>query len=415
MEENIAVNVCRVSKTFSIPHERKDTLREHLINSRKKNSYETFNALDDITFTIAKGDFFGIIGRNGSGKSTLLKILAGIYTADTGSVVVHGEVSPFLELGVGFNPELSGKDNIYLNGTILGLTQKEIRSRFTSIVAFSELERFINQKLKNYSSGMYVRLAFAMAIHANKDILLMDEVLAVGDMYFQQKCLKELIKLKSSGKTIILVSHDISAIQTYCKNAILLNDGKIIALGNPIKIIDTYLTQPAPVPVVPASIDVHAEDQEKNVNKGNTAQKEKAETTKEKFAEIEDIRILDGGRVSRTSFHPGDEIIIQIAFKTFTDRVFNFGIGLYNKEGVYIFGFNTIQDKFNTKAAVNKGIIEAFIPGIPVKNNSYFIKAAITGESKIPYYSLKESGQFMINSTDVNQEGILKIKCKWNQ
>jgi len=235
-----AIEVENLSKRFTIPHDKASTLKGAFINLFHDSGSEVFNALQDISFEIKKGEFFGIIGRNGSGKSTLLKILAGIYSTDTGHVKVHGRISPFLELGIGFNPELSGRDNIYLNATVLGLSENQIDKKFDSIVAFSELERFIDQKLKNYSSGMSVRLAFSVSIHANRDILLMDEVLAVGDMNFQEKCLAKFEEYKSQGKTIVLVSHDVSAIEKYCDRAMLIEDGKIKKIGNPKDVVEEY-------------------------------------------------------------------------------------------------------------------------------------------------------------------------------
>ena len=243
MNPELAIITENLSKTFLIPHEIGNTFRERFIRLEWKKKYELFEALKDVSFEVKKGEFFGIIGRNGSGKSTLLKILAGIYTPDKGKVTVNGAVSPFLELGVGFNPELSGRDNIYLNGTILGLSKKEIRSRFDQIVAFSELERFIDQKLKNYSSGMHVRLAFSVAIHVNKDILLMDEVLAVGDTNFQNKCITEFIRYKELGNTVILVTHDLSAIQTYCDRVMLLRDGRNFKIGPADEVTNEYVLQ----------------------------------------------------------------------------------------------------------------------------------------------------------------------------
>ena len=238
-----AVVVKNVSKRFVIPHEKISTLKGAFVSFFRKKDYEVFDALKDVSFEVKKGEFFGIIGRNGSGKSTLLKILAGIYVPNKGSVKIHGHISPFLELGIGFNPELSGRDNIYLNGTVLGLTKKQIDEKFNDIVAFSELERFIDQKLKNYSSGMQVRLAFSVAIHANRDILLMDEVLAVGDMNFQQKCLEKFEEYKSQGKTIVLVSHDTGAIEKYCDRAMLIRDGKISAIGDTKRVVEWYEKQ----------------------------------------------------------------------------------------------------------------------------------------------------------------------------
>jgi ABC-2 type transport system ATP-binding protein len=238
-----AIKVENLSKSFLIPQRISDTFRERLVRLEWKKKYELLEALKGISFEVRPGEFFGIIGRNGSGKSTLLKILAGIYTPDEGKMTIHGQVSPFLELGVGFNPELSGRDNIFLNGTILGLSIREIRSRFDSIVDFSEMERFIDQKLKNYSSGMQVRLAFAIAIHANRGILLMDEVLAVGDVNFQRKCLAEFNRYKKEGNTVVLVSHDIATVKKSCDQVILLRNGEIVNTGKAEEVCNEYLHQ----------------------------------------------------------------------------------------------------------------------------------------------------------------------------
>ena len=243
MEKDIAISVKNISKTFRIPHEKVSSLRGAAVNAFRKSGYEEFKALDDVSFEVKKGEFFGIIGRNGSGKSTLLKILAGIYQTDKGRAHINGRISPFLELGIGFNPELSGRDNVYLNATVLGLTKKEIDQKFDSIVAFSELERFIDQKLKNYSSGMQVRLAFSVSIYANREILLMDEVLAVGDTNFQKKCLREFGRYKGEGKTVVLVTHDIATVKKYCDRAMLLKNGKLLKIGGPVEVGDEYVYQ----------------------------------------------------------------------------------------------------------------------------------------------------------------------------
>lgn len=217
-----------------------NSVRGAFVNVLRKKTYETFNALDGVSFDVGRGEFFGIIGRNGSGKSTLLKILAGIYPPDAGHVTVNGAISPFLELGVGFNPELSGRDNVYLNGTVLGLRKKEIDAKFDEIVAFAELERFIDQKLKNYSSGMQVRLAFSVAIHTNRDILLMDEVLAVGDAAFQEKCRNVFLRLKSEGKTIVLVTHGMDSVEEFCDRVLLIDRGRVACLGDTKETVAQY-------------------------------------------------------------------------------------------------------------------------------------------------------------------------------
>ena len=241
MSPETAIKVENLSKSFLIPHKISDTFRERFVRLEWKKKYELLEALKDISFDVRHGEFFGIIGKNGSGKTTLLKILAGIYTPEKGKVIINGQVSPFLELGVGFNQELSGRDNIFLNGTLLGLSIKEIRSRFDSIVDFSGMERFIEQKLKNYSTGMQVRLAFAVAIHANRGILLMDEVLAVGDTDFQKKCLAEFNRYKSDGKTVVLVSHDIETVQRSCDRVALLSNGEIVKTGMAEEVCREYL------------------------------------------------------------------------------------------------------------------------------------------------------------------------------
>jgi ABC-type polysaccharide/polyol phosphate transport system ATPase subunit len=235
-----AIEVAGVSKTFRLPHEQRTTLKEHFLHPFKRVTYETQRALDDVSFTVPHGEFLGIIGPNGSGKSTLLKIVAGIYRADTGTVRIDGLLSPFIELGVGFNFELNARDNIRVNGTLLGLSKRELAERFDDIVAFAELERFVDQKLKNYSSGMLLRLAYSIAIQVEFDILLLDEVLAVGDQSFQEKCIATFDEFRQAGKTIVLVSHDLDTIERYADRVLLLREGRPIGLGQPHEILPRY-------------------------------------------------------------------------------------------------------------------------------------------------------------------------------
>jgi ABC-type polysaccharide/polyol phosphate transport system ATPase subunit len=236
----VAIDVQRVSKTFRLPHERRTTLKEYFQHPLRPTRYEEQRALQDVTFRVDEGEFFGIMGPNGSGKSTLLKIIAGIYRHDTGMVRVNGLLSPFIELGVGFNPELTARDNIRINGTLLGLDRRTLQARYDDIVAFSELERFVDQKLKNFSSGMQVRLAYAIAIQVDFDVLLLDEVLAVGDESFQQKCLKTFGQFRESGKTVVLVTHSLGLIEQFTDRALLLRDGRVQALGEPRDVIARY-------------------------------------------------------------------------------------------------------------------------------------------------------------------------------
>jgi ABC-type polysaccharide/polyol phosphate transport system ATPase subunit len=243
-----AVEVVGVSKTFRLPHEERTTFKEHFLHPFQRVTYETQRALDDVSFCVERGEFFGIVGPNGSGKSTLLKILAGIYRADSGLVRIDGLLSPFIELGVGFNPELNARDNIRINGTLLGLSRRELNARFDEIIGFAELERFVDQKLKNFSSGMLLRLAYSIAIQVEFDILLLDEVLAVGDQSFQEKCFATFRRFREEGKTIVFVSHDLGSIEHFCHRVLLLRDGRLEAIGEPTDVIATYHESIPPVP-----------------------------------------------------------------------------------------------------------------------------------------------------------------------
>ncbi|HZR96454.1 MAG TPA: ABC transporter ATP-binding protein [Gaiellaceae bacterium] len=241
------IEVHEVSKHFLLPHELRTTLREHFVHPLKRTTYEVNQALHDVTFDVERGEFFGIVGHNGSGKSTLLRILAGIYRPDSGTYHVRGKVSPFIELGVGFNYDLSARENVRINATLLGLSRRELDEQFDEIFEFAELRRFVDQKLKNYSNGMLVRLAFSIAIKAPFDILLLDEVLAVGDESFQQKCYAVFEQMRADQKTIVFVSHNLQAVAQFCDRALLLERGVVRALGTPDHVLPTYAHRQAAV------------------------------------------------------------------------------------------------------------------------------------------------------------------------
>ncbi|HLI59517.1 MAG TPA: ABC transporter ATP-binding protein [Solirubrobacteraceae bacterium] len=235
-----AVAARSVSKTFMVPEEQVHTLKERAMHPRRRIRSRTYHALNDVTFEVARGEFFGIAGRNGSGKSTMLKCLAGIYRAD-GDIWVRGRVSTFIELGVGFNLDLAARDNVIVNGIMMGLTPREARRRYDEVIDFAELREFEDLKLKNYSSGMHVRLAFSVAIQVDADILMIDEVLAVGDASFQQKCFDVFNDMRDRGKTIIFVTHDMASLQRFCHRALLLERGRAVYIGEPHEVADRYL------------------------------------------------------------------------------------------------------------------------------------------------------------------------------
>jgi ABC-type polysaccharide/polyol phosphate transport system ATPase subunit len=236
----VAVSLESVSKTFRLPHQQYSTLKERALHPFRSTEYDELHAVKDISLEIAEGEFFGIVGRNGSGKSTLLKCIAGIYGVDTGRISIAGRLSPFIELGVGFNMDLTARDNVVINAIMLGISRREAKARFDEVIAFAELEEFVDLKLKNYSSGMLVRLAFATAIQVDAEILLIDEVLAVGDAAFQQKCFEEFFRLKREGRTIVFVSHDMYSVERFCHRAMLMERGDMVQIGDPREIGRAY-------------------------------------------------------------------------------------------------------------------------------------------------------------------------------
>jgi ABC-type polysaccharide/polyol phosphate transport system ATPase subunit len=237
----LAVQVADVAKEFRLPHERVHTLKERALHPFRRTGVDVLRALEAVSFDVAEGEFFGIVGRNGSGKSTLLKCLAGIYRVDRGDIRLRGRLSTFIELGVGFNPDLAARDNVLINGIMLGLSPKEALRRFDAIIEFAELEEFVDLKLKNYSSGMQVRLAFSVMSHVDADVLLIDEVLAVGDAAFQQKCFEVFHRLKREGKTILFVTHDMGAAARFCDRAMLLERGRMEVIGAPDMVGARYM------------------------------------------------------------------------------------------------------------------------------------------------------------------------------
>lgn len=240
-QDSIALEVKNISKSFRLPTEQANGIKQAVVNYFKGiKGYKEQHVLKNISFTVEKGDFFGVVGRNGSGKSTLLKLISQIYQPDNGKIIVNGKLVPFIELGVGFNPELTGRENVYMNGALLGFSREEITDMYNEIVDFAELHEFMDQKLKNYSSGMQVRLAFSIAIKANADILVLDEVLAVGDESFQRKCFNYFAELKKQEKTVILVTHSMESVQRFCNKAILIDKGHDVIEGNAAEIAQIY-------------------------------------------------------------------------------------------------------------------------------------------------------------------------------
>lgn len=385
-EKQIAVKVQNLTKSFRIPLEASNGLKQKLINTLKgRKGYREFTPLNDISFEIEKGEFFGIVGRNGSGKSTLLKTLAGIYTPNGGAVHVEGTLVPFIELGVGFNPELSGRENVFLNGALLGFSHKEMEAMYDEIVNFAELHDFMEERLKNYSSGMQVRLAFSIAIQAQGDVLLLDEVLAVGDEAFQRKCFSYFDKLKREKKTVILVTHDMASVERFCNRALFLEDGQIRLIGKPNKIAAAYTRS-------------NDDRYDKTVEKSSDWHKDLT------------IDILDQNGKAAKRFDPLDTMQVKLGWKR--DDVKHLGVAIFRENGEFVFGPNTYQDATNGV----DGNESTYTVELNLNEGSYFLKAALMGETDNTVLAFVEEGPYFEVSKVYDKPkwgGVTHLKHSW--
>ena len=383
--KNIVI-VKSLHKTFKLPHEQHSGIKQRIINAFKGvKGYETQKVLDDISFEIKKGEFFGIVGRNGSGKSTLLKLLSGIYVPDSGLIKINGSLTPFIELGVGFNPELTGRENVFLNGALLGFSRSEMESMYDAIVEFAEIEPFMDQKLKNYSSGMQVRLAFSIAIRADTDVLVLDEVLAVGDAAFQQKCYNYFEDLKEKKKTVILVTHDMSAVSRFCDRALFLDNGKISLIGSTRAVAGKYL--------------------EDNYNRV-------VKTKEEDVSVVKPRATIKKFTANKNEFDIGEELNATIQYENPEAIPLHFGFQIFDRNGGYVFGTNTKIGKIGT-VANNSGKIDIkvkldLVPGL------YFITVATMNKYASEVYDYRTNIEKIVikNSSDVG--GIAFLDYKWN-
>ncbi len=380
MAKDIAIHIENVGKEFRLPHERVSSLKQTFLSLHKRR-FETFKVLDGVSFEVKNGEFFGILGRNGSGKSTLLKLLAEIYYPSHGKIQVNGTLTPFIELGVGFNPELTGRENVFLNGAILGLTHKEIKDKFDEIVAFAELERFMDQKLKNYSSGMQVRLAFAIAIQAHNSILLIDEVLAVGDESFQDKCLRVFSEIKKDGKkTVVFVSHDMASVQRFCDRAVVVHDGKLVFSGKPAEAVVEYRKLNFPETVLDS--------------KGKKRLPVRVKLTDEK------------GR-HKTLFNHGDKAIMNIEWDP-DERIKNVGVAIFKEDDYYMFGSNTILDR-----VIIKGNKVQYKFEINLGGGHYYTRIGFFGETDNEKIHFINDGPMLLVNNPSTWQGASFIKHDW--
>lgn len=352
MSNDIAIKVENLAKSFRLPHEKQSSVKGLFLNAfQGKKNYEKQRVLKGVSFEIKKGEFFGIVGRNGSGKSTLLKLLAGIYSPDEGRVRVNGRLTPFIELGVGFSPDLSGRDNVYLNGALLGFSHKEMDAMYDEIVKFAELEDHMDKKLRNYSSGMQVRLAFSIAVRAKTGILLVDEVLAVGDEAFQQKCLDIFEQYKAQKRTVVLVTHDMQTVKDFCENAILLDQGRIMESGRSVKVAATYSR--LNLAEVEGDIAKKALNKEDN-NLGLVIKYKNKLTNKHAFA-----------------FECGDTILLDLTYRKSPLYPY-IVINVYKKSGEHVTGFRVAtksgETQIELEALLSKGKYYILVQAVDVND-----------------------------------------------
>ena len=382
------VEISKLTKSFKIPLEASSGVKQQLINILKgRKGYRVFTPLKDISFTINEGDFFGIVGRNGSGKSTLLKTIAGIYTPNGGNVKVHGSLVPFIELGVGFNPELTGRENIFLNGALLGFSHEEMESMYSAIVEFAELEDFMEERLKNYSSGMQVRLAFSIAIRAHADILLLDEVLAVGDEAFQKKCYSYFDKLKREKRTVILVTHDMAAVERFCTKAAFIEDGHVKMIGKPYRIAAAY-----------SRSNSQNYDQTTGLNGDNEGAVP--------FKIV--LRGTDGKEKTMYDFE--ETMTVDLSWQQ--KGVKHVGVAIFRENGEYVYGPNTYQEK--TSAIKDQSA--RYTVKLNLNEGRYFIKAGLMGANDTKVIAFIEEGPFFSVQRDYRHGrwgGVTKLDHTW--
>jgi len=403
-------NVSRIYQKYSSRH-RFQTFKSALVRGdlfKAIKPDELVNALDGISFKVEKGQTFGIIGENGSGKSTLLKLVAGIAKPTAGRVVVNGKVSALIELGAGFHPEITGRENIFINGIMLGLSKKEITAKFDDIVRFAELEEFIDAPVKTYSSGMYMRLGFSVAINVNPEILLIDEVLAVGDAAFIPRCLDRIDDFRRRKKTILFVSHDLATVEKICDRVAWLKSGRIMTIGEPKRVVDAYLQ------------DV-VEKQEKAFEKRHQepppAQVPEEERRENRWGkrEVEIVRVtlksLEGQE--KHVFSPDEGMVVEMNVVSYSPiKDFVFGIGVFNSMGISCYGTNTQLEDFEPVLIEGENRVSCRIDRLNLINGTYYLDLAVHKRDGYPYDYHRNLYSFLVSS-QLKDVGIARLDHRW--
>jgi len=396
-----AVEVHNVTKYFRLPHERVSSLKGHATRMFRRVPNTSYHVLNDVSFTVKKGEFFSIIGANGSGKSTMLKMLAGIYEPTKGTITHNGSMSTLIELGVGFNFELSGRDNIYLNASLFGMTRKDVEEVYDKIIRFAEIEEFIDQKVKNYSSGMQVRLAFAIAIQAHADIIVVDEVLAVGDANFQQKCFDVFRELKALGKTIIFVSHDLQIVQDFSDRVLLLHDGKQVGLFEPLEAINRY-----------QRINRTEMERADFEQVESEAPKEEEPEIDLSLPHINKVELLDHTGKTTKILKRGEACTIELHINNPGRQTIQGGISIRRNDGIYCFGTNTYIEKI-TVPKTQTSVIKLKLDHMPLQKGAYYVVAGVFSADTRTVYEVQIKAKFFRVMQQDKTEGVVHLTHTW--
>lgn len=417
-----AIEVKNISKSFKIYFDKGATLKEKIL-FQKRNRYEEHHVLKGISLTINKGEVVGLVGQNGCGKSTLLKLMTRIIYPDKGTIEVNGKVSSLLELGAGFHPDMSGRENIYTNASIFGLNKKQIDERIENIIDFSELDEFIDNPVRTYSSGMYMRLAFSVAINVDAEILLVDEILAVGDAAFQAKCFNKLQEIKNNGTTIVMVSHDLGSIERLCDKAIWIDEGIKRIEGNPHDVIAQYLgkimTKKENHTAKENSTEQAAQTITEDTSEDSSALKdiEQGNRTGNKAIEVINVNMKDYETgENKVSFKTGQSILIEIDYKKNDQRIVDsvVGIGIFRNDGLNCYGTNTFIDENKKYVMKDNGKIQVILEEILLLEGEYTLDIAFHDEYGMPYDYIRRVMKFNVYS-EIKDVGVFRIKHKYIQ
>jgi ABC-type polysaccharide/polyol phosphate transport system ATPase subunit len=383
---------------------------------------ETFTALEGVSFQVPRGATFGVIGENGSGKSTLLKLVAGITKPTRGSIAVDGRVSALIELGAGFHPEISGRENVSINGIMLGLTRREVERRFDAIVDFAELREFIDAPVKTYSSGMYMRLGFAVAIHVDPEVLLIDEVLAVGDEAFTRKCLDKIAEFRRTGKTIVFVTHSLGLVEKMCDDVLWLRHGRAADRGDPRRVVDAYLTYVAAgeeaqlkaQPAATAALATTADEPAPQASLRGASSGYRPGRWGGREIEIRAVRLLDGRGRERHVFVPGETVTLALSVHA-REPVFDFvfGVGLYSAEGASVYGTNTDIEGFQPRRAEGDAEVRVALEGLSLVEGTYLLDLAAHRRDGTPYDYLRGLHSLRVKSR-VKDVGLYRPLHAWS-